>query len=52
MSKNLIYPCDQRTKKLKHPCKHWYPKTFFGLNKINYSKNIITNLQTNKKSTG
>ena len=32
--KNLIHPCDQRTKNLEHSCKHWYPKKFLGLNII------------------
>ena len=36
--KNLIHLYDQRTKNLEHPYKHWYPKKFFGLNKINYPK--------------
>ena len=37
-SKNLIHPYDKRTKNLEHLCKHWYPKIFLGLNKINYPK--------------
>ena len=36
--KNLIHPCDQKTKNLEHPRKHWYPKKFFGPYKINYPK--------------
>ena len=38
--KNLIHPCDQRKKNLEYPCKYWYPKKSFGLNKINYPKKI------------
>ena len=37
-SKNLIHPYDKSTKNLERLCKHWYPKIFLGLNKINYPK--------------
>ena len=28
--KNLIHHCDQRTKNLEYPCKHWYPNILWS----------------------